>query len=175
MLLLVIVIGGILKGIFTATEASAIAVAYAFALTVIVYREVRLKEIPEILLQAGVTTAVIMLLIGASSGMSWIMTISNIPQTVSQVMLGLSDNPIVIMLMINLLLLFVGTFMDMTPAVLIFTPIFLPIAKALGVGKTTIARVTPFMIPFFIVMFIGLMLITYVSGFSMWLPQLLDL
>ncbi len=207
MLLLVIVIGGILKGIFTATEASAIAVAYAFALTVIVYREVRLKEIPEILLQAGVTTAVIMLLIGASSGMSWIMTISNIPQTVSQVMLGLSDNPIVIMLMINLLLLFVGTFMDMTPAVLIFTPIFLPIAKALGidpvhfgiimianlciglctppvgtclflgcgVGKTTIARVTPFMIPFFIAMFIGLMLITYVSGFSMWLPQLLDL
>jgi len=207
MLLLVIVIGGILKGIFTSTEASAIAVAYAFTLTVIVYREVRLSEIPEILLQAGVTTAVIMLLIGASSGMSWIMTISNIPQTVSQVMLGLSDNPIVIMLMINLLLLFVGTFMDMTPAVLIFTPIFLPIAKALGidpvhfgiimianlciglctppvgtclflgcgVGKTTIARVTPFMIPFFIAMFVGLMLITYVSGFSMWLPQLLDL
>ena len=207
MLLLVIVIGGILKGIFTATEASAIAVAYAFTLTVIVYREVRLKEIPEILLQAGVTTAVIMLLIGASSGMSWIMTISNIPQTVSQVMLGLSDNPIVIMLMINLLLLFVGTFMDMTPAVLIFTPIFLPIAKALGidpvhfgiimianlciglctppvgtclflgcgVGKTTIARVTPYMIPFFIAMFIGLMAITYVSGFSMWLPRLFDL
>jgi len=111
------------------------------------------------------------------------------------------------MLMINLLLLFVGTFMDMTPAVLIFTPIFLPIAKTLGidpvhfgiimianlcvglctppvgtclflgcgVGKTTIARVTPYMIPFFIAMFVGLMLITYVSGFSMWLPRLFDL
>ena len=207
MLLLVIVIGGILKGVFTATEASAIAVAYAFMLSVVFYREVKLTELPEILLQTGVTTAVIMLLIGASSGMSWIMTITNIPQTVSATLLGLSDNPLVIMLMINLLLLFVGTFMDMTPAVLIFTPIFLPIAKALGidpvhfgiilianlciglctppvgtclflgcgVGKTTIARVTPFMIPFFIAMFIGLMLISYVPALSMWLPRVFGL
>lgn len=207
MLLLVIVIGGILKGVFTATEASAIAVAYAFMLSVVFYREVKLKDLPEILLQTGVTTAVIMLLIGASSGMSWIMTITNIPQTVSALLLGLSDNPLVIMLMINLLLLFVGTFMDMTPAVLIFTPIFLPIAQTLGidpvhfgiilianlciglctppvgtclflgcgVGNTTIARVTPFMIPFFIAMFIGLMLISYVPGLSMWLPGLFDL
>ena len=207
MLLLVIVIGGILKGVFTATEASAIAVAYAFMLSVVFYREVKLKDLPEILLQTGVTTAVIMLLIGASSGMSWIMTITNIPQTVSALLLGLSDNPLVIMLMINLLLLFVGTFMDMTPAVLIFTPIFLPIAQTLGidpvhfgiilianlciglctppvgtclflgcgVGNTTIARVTPFMIPFFIAMFIGLMLISYIPGLSMWLPGLFDL
>ncbi len=207
LLLLVIVIGGILKGVFTATEASAIAVAYAFFLSVVLYREVRLSQLPEILLQAGVTTAVIMLLIGASSGMSWIMTISNIPQTVSSGLLGLSDNPIVIMLMINLILLFVGTFMDMTPAVLIFTPIFLPIAKALGlepvhfgiimianlciglctppvgtclflgcgVGKTTIARVTPIMVPFFIAMFVGLMLISYVPEITLWLPQLFGL
>jgi tripartite ATP-independent transporter DctM subunit len=207
MLLLVIVIGGILKGVFTATEASAIAVAYAFMLSVVFYREVKLTELPEILLQTGVTTAVIMLLIGASSGMSWIMTITNIPQTVSATLLGLSDNPLVIMLMINLLLLFVGTFMDMTPAVLIFTPIFLPIAEVLGidpvhfgiilianlciglctppvgtclflgcgVGKTTIARVTPFMIPFFIAMFIGLMLISYVPALSMWLPRVFGL
>lgn len=207
MLLLVIVIGGILKGVFTATEASAIAVAYAFMLSVVFYREVKLTELPEILLQTGVTTAVIMFLIGASSGMSWIMTITNIPQTVSATLLGLSDNPLVIMLMINLLLLFVGTFMDMTPAVLIFTPIFLPIAEVLGidpvhfgiilianlciglctppvgtclflgcgVGKTTIARVTPFMIPFFIAMFIGLMLISYVPGLSMWLPRVFGL
>jgi len=207
MLLLVIVIGGILKGVFTATEASAIAVAYAFMLSVVFYREVKLTELPEILLQTGVTTAVIMLLIGASSGMSWIMTITNIPQTVSATLLGLSDNPLVIMLMINLLLLFVGTFMDMTPAVLIFTPIFLPIAEVLGidpvhfgiilianlciglctppvgtclflgcgVGKTTIARVTPFMIPFFIAMFVGLMLISYVPALSMWLPRVFGL
>ena len=207
MLLLVIVIGGILGGVFTATEASAIAVAYAFILSVIAYREVKLQELPEILLQAGVTTAVIMLLIGASSGMSWIMTITNIPQAVSALLLGMSENPLMIMLMINLLLLFVGTFMDMTPAVLIFTPIFLPIATALGidpvhfgiilianlciglctppvgtclflgcgVGKTTIARVTPFMIPFFVAMFLGLMLITYIPALSMWLPRVFGL
>ena len=207
LLLLVIVIGGILKGVFTATEASAIAVAYAFLLSVVFYREVKLKDLPDILLQAGVTTSVIMLLIGASSGMSWIMTISNIPQSVSILLLGLSDNPLVIMLLINLLLLFVGTFMDMTPAVLIFTPIFLPVAKTLGidpvhfgiimianlciglctppvgtclflgcgVGKTTIARVTPFMIPFFLAMFVGLMAITYLENLSLWLPGLFDL
>ncbi|MBK1876325.1 TRAP transporter large permease [Pelagicoccus mobilis] len=207
MLLLVIVIGGILAGVFTATEASAIAVAYSFLLSVVVYREVKLSELPDILLQAGVTTAVIMLLIGASAGMSWIMTIANIPQTVSAALLQVSENPLVVMLLINLLLLFVGTFMDMTPAVLIFTPIFLPVANELGVsdtqfgiiiianlciglctppvgtclflgcgvGNTTIAKVTPFMIPFFIAMFIGLLLITYVPQISLWLPGILGL
>ncbi len=135
LLLILIVIGGILKGVFTATEAAAIAVVYAFLLSVVVYREVKLREIPELLLHTGITTAVVMLLIGASSGMSWIMTMANIPQTVSAALLGLSDNPIVILLTINVLLLFVGTFMDMTPAVLIFTPIFLPVVSALGMHQ----------------------------------------
>jgi TRAP-type C4-dicarboxylate transport system permease large subunit len=135
LLLILIVIGGILKGIFTATEAAAIAVVYAFILSVVVYREIGLKELPEILLQTGITTAIVMLLIGASSGMSWIMTMANIPQTVSSALLGLSDNPIVILLTINVLLLFVGTFMDMTPAVLIFTPIFLPVVAKLGMHE----------------------------------------
>ncbi len=135
LLLILIVIGGILKGIFTATEAAAIAVVYAFFLSVVVYREIKLKEIPDILLQTGITTAIVMLLIGASSGMSWIMTMANIPQTVSSALLGLSDNPIVILLTINVLLLFVGTFMDMTPAVLIFTPIFLPVVARLGMHE----------------------------------------
>ena len=132
LLLIVIVIGGILGGIFTATEAAAIAVVYSFLLSVVVYREIKMKELPQILLDTGITTAVVMLLIGASSGMSWIMTMANIPQTVSAALLGLSDNPVVILLTINLLLIAVGTFMDMTPAVLIFTPIFLPIVAALG-------------------------------------------
>lgn len=135
LLLILIVIGGILKGIFTATEAAAIAVVYAFLLSVVVYREVKLREIPELLLHTGITTAVVMLLIGASSGMSWIMTMANIPQTVSAALLGLSENPIVILMTINVLLLFVGTFMDMTPAVLIFTPIFLPVVSALGMHQ----------------------------------------
>jgi tripartite ATP-independent transporter DctM subunit len=133
LLLIVIVLGGILKGIFTATEAAAIAVVYAFILAVVIYREVKIKEIPEIMLQCGITTAVVMLLIAASAGMSWIMTYQNIPQDVSAALLSISDNKIIIFLIINILLLFVGTFMDMTPAVLIFTPIFLPVARQLGV------------------------------------------
>jgi tripartite ATP-independent transporter DctM subunit len=132
LLLIVIVIGGILGGIFTATEAAAIAVVYSFLLSVVVYREIPMKDLPQILLDTGITTAVVMLLIGASSGMSWIMTMANIPQTVSAALLGLSENPIIILLTINLLLIFVGTFMDMTPAVLIFTPIFLPVVTSLG-------------------------------------------
>lgn len=135
LLLILIVIGGILGGIFTATEAAAIAVVYAFLLSVVVYREIKLKEIPDLLLKTGITTAVVMLLIGASSGMSWIMTMANIPQTVSAALLGLSDNPMVILLTINVLLLLVGTFMDMTPAVLIFTPIFLPVVVSLGMHE----------------------------------------
>ena len=133
LLLIVIVLGGILGGIFTATEAAAIAVVYAFILAVFVYREVKIKEIPGILLQCGITTAVVMLLIATSSAMSWIMTMENIPQNVSAGLLSISGNKIIILLIINILLLFVGTFMDMTPAVLIFTPIFLPVVKQLGI------------------------------------------
>lgn len=133
--LIVIVIGGILSGIFTATEAAAVAVVYAIILTVGVYREVKIKDLPEILLQTGTTTAIVMILIGASSGMSWIMTMANIPQSVSAALMGVSENPFVILLCINILLLFVGTFMDMTPAVLIFTPIFLPIVVEMGMHE----------------------------------------
>jgi len=127
--------GGILGGVFTATEAAAVAVAYAFILAVFVYREVTWRDLPGILLQTGITTAVVMFLIGASSAMSWLLTTQNIPQSVSRGLLGLSDNPVVILLAINLLLLIVGTFMDMTPAVLIFTPIFLPVVVALGMHE----------------------------------------
>ncbi len=132
LLLIIIVIGGILAGIFTATEAAAIAVAYSLILAVIVYREVKVRELPDILLQSGITTAVVMLLIGSSSGLSWLLTVQNIPQSVSAALLSISSNPVVIFLSINILLLMVGTFMDMTPAVLIFTPIFLPVVQDLG-------------------------------------------
>jgi tripartite ATP-independent transporter DctM subunit len=132
LLLVVIVLAGILGGVFSATEAAAIAVLYAFVLAVLVYREVRLRDLPRILLRCGITTSVIMLLIGTSQAMSWLLAYENIPQSVSRAMLGLSDNPVVILLWINVLLLAVGTFMDMTPAVLIFTPIFLPVVIGLG-------------------------------------------
>ncbi len=129
--LLVVVIGGIVSGIFTATEASAIAVLYTLILG-FVYKEISLKTLPEILLESSATTAIVMLLIGASMSMSWVMSYENIPQSISTVLLGISENEIVILLIINLLLLFVGIFMDMTPAVLIFTPIFLPVVTELG-------------------------------------------
>jgi len=133
LLLIFIVIGGIVAGYFTATEASAIAVLYTFILSVVVYREVKWKEIPRILLDSTVTTAIVMILIGTSMAMSWILAYENIPQGVSAALVALSDNKIVLLLIINIILLIVGTFMDMTPAVLIFTPIFLPVAKQLGI------------------------------------------
>ncbi len=130
--LLVVVIGGIVAGIFTATEASAIAVLYTLLLA-FWYKEISYNDIPKILLESVGTTAIVMLLIGASMSMSWIMSYENIPQDLSNALLGISDNKIVILLIINLLLLFVGIFMDMTPAILIFTPIFLPIVTKLGI------------------------------------------
>ncbi len=129
--LLVVVIGGIVTGIFTATEASAVAVLYTLILG-FVYKEISVKSLPKILLDSSVTTAIVMLLIGASMSMSWVMSYENIPQDISTALLGISDNKIIILLIINLLLLFVGIFMDMTPAVLIFTPIFLPVVTKLG-------------------------------------------
>jgi len=124
--LLVIVVGGIIAGYFTATEASAIAVLYALILSFI-YKEIGFRDMPDILLQSVKSTAVVALLIASCIGLSWIMAYENIPQIVSEALLGISDNPVIILLMINMILLIVGVFMDMTPAVLIFTPIFLPI------------------------------------------------
>ena len=133
LLLIIIVMGGILGGIFTATEASAVAVLYSFILAVIVYREVKWKDLPQLFLQAGVTTSVVFMLIGTSMAMSWVLASQRVPQDISAFLLGLTDNKIVLLLIINLILLAVGTFMDMTPAVLIFTPIFLPIVMDFGI------------------------------------------
>ncbi|WP_416307507.1 TRAP transporter large permease [Neptunicella sp. SCSIO 80796] len=132
--LIFLVIGGIIGGIFTATEAGAIAVFYSMLLSMGVYREVKPAEFPGLLLKAGETTAIVMLLIAASTAMSWLLSYENIPQTFSNFLLGLSDNPIIILLLINLVLIVVGAFLDMTPAVLIFTPIFLPVAMQLGMS-----------------------------------------
>lgn len=133
LLLILIVMGGIIAGYFTATEASAVAVLYTFILSVLIYREVKFKELPSVLLSTALTTAVVMLLIGTSMGMSWILAYTNIPQTVSAALIALTENKFAILLIINFILLFVGAFMDMTPAVLIFTPIFLPVAIGLGI------------------------------------------
>jgi len=131
--LIVLVIGGIVAGYFTATEASAVAVLYSFILSVLVYREVKWKELPKILLESASTTAIVLLLVATSMGMSWIFAYENIPQNTSAALMALSSSKIVILLVINLFLLLVGIFMDITPAVLIFTPIFLPVVTQLGV------------------------------------------
>jgi tripartite ATP-independent transporter DctM subunit len=134
LLLVAIVMGGIILGWFTPTEASAIAVAYTFVLSVVIYREIKWSELPRLLTDSAATTAIVLLLVGTSMGMSWVMSSANIPQTISESLVALSDNPIVLLLIINLLLLVVGTFMDMTPAVLIFTPILLPVVTKLGMS-----------------------------------------
>jgi len=130
--LIVLVIGGILAGIFTATEAGAIAVLYSLLLSGPVYREIGFGDVAPIFLKAAQTTAIVMFLIAASIAMSWILAYENIPAIVGEALVNVSDNPIVILLLINIVLLLVGIFMDMTPAVLIFTPIFLPVAVDLG-------------------------------------------
>ena len=134
LLLIIVVIGGIIGGIFTATEGSAIAVVYSLVLSLFFYKSITWKEIPKILKESAEMTGIIIFLIGVSNIMSWIMAFTGIPTAISTALLGLTDNKFVILFIINILLLFVGTFMDMTPACLIFTPIFLPVCTALGMN-----------------------------------------
>ncbi len=205
--LIVIIIGGILSGYFTPTEASGVAVVYAFLLSVFVYKSIQIKDIPKILVDTAVMTTIVMLIIGASSVLSFVLSFTGLPQAISSLLLGISDNRIVILLIINITLLIVGTFMDMAPALLIFTPIFLPIVKSLGmdpiqfgvmiVMNLSIGTITPpvgnvlfvgcsvarlqvedvmkKLLPFFIAIVAALMFITFVPGFSMWLPGVLGL
>lgn len=120
-------------GIFTATEASGVAVAYALLLSFI-YKSISVKDLPKIILDSAKTTAVIVFLIGVSSIMSWIMAYTEIPKVIANAMMALTNNKIVTLLIINIVLLFVGTFMDPTPAILIFTPIFMPICLEFGMS-----------------------------------------
>ncbi|EGS9234875.1 TRAP transporter large permease [Salmonella enterica] len=133
LLLIVIIVGGIVQGIFTAIEASAIAVVYTLLLTMVFYRTLKIKDLPSILLQTVVMTGVIMFLLATSSAMSFSMSITNIPAALSDMILGISANQLVILLVITVFLLIIGAFMDIGPAILIFTPILLPIMAKLGV------------------------------------------
>ena len=134
LLLIIIVIGGIIGGIFTATEGSVVAVVYSLVLSLFFYRSISLKDLPKIFKESAEMTGIIIFLIGVSSIMSWVMAFTNIHTAVSNGLLAISSNKIVIFLLINVILLIVGTFMDMTPACLIFTPIFLPVCTALGMN-----------------------------------------
>ena len=134
LLLVFIVLGGILGGVFTATESAVISVAYAFVLEFVVYRDIKISEMWDILAKSAETTGVVMMIIGASTAMSWIMTMSNAPAQIAEALMYFGNSKVALLIIINIILLIVGTFMDMTPAVLIFTPIFLPIAHSLGIS-----------------------------------------
>ena len=206
LIVIVIVIGGILGGIFTATEGSAIAVVYATVLSLI-YKSFKIKDIPRIVLESAKTTGIITFMIGLSSIMSWAMAFTEIPDMIATAILGLTTNKYLILLLINVLLLVVGTFMDVTPAILIFTPILLPICTAFGmspihfgillcfnlsigtitppvgtilftgcrVGGVTIESVIKYMLPYFAIIFVALLLVTYFPAISMFLPKILGL
>ena len=131
LLLIVIIIGGILLGVFTATEASAVAVAYSVILALL-YKGITLKDLPGIILKSAKMTGIITLMIGLSSIMSWVMAFTSLPDLIAGAILSLTSNQYVILVLMNIILLIVGTFMDPTPAVLIFTPIFLPICQTFG-------------------------------------------
>lgn len=205
-LMIVIVIGGLLAGFFTATESAVIAVGYSFVLGLI-YRQLTMKNLPSVIAGAARTTAVVMLLVAVSSALSWVLSYAMIPQSISAALLSLADSKAVILLLMMLILLVVGAFMDPTPAILIFTPIFLPIALEMGVdpihfglmitfnlslgtitppvgnilfiaAKVGGVRVEPMirqMLPFFVALLAGLLLVMFVPQITMALPNLLGM
>lgn len=132
--LIIIVIGGIIKGMFTPTEGSVVAVVYTLILSMLFYRTITIKGLIEIFAESAKMTGIIVFLIGVSTIMSWVMAFTGVPQAISSLILGLTNNKFLILLLMNLLLLFIGTFMDVTPAILIFTPIFLPIVQSFGMS-----------------------------------------
>jgi tripartite ATP-independent transporter DctM subunit len=205
LLLIIIVIGGIITGIFTATEGSVVAVVYSLILSLFFYKTITFKDLYGIFKESAESTGLIVFLIGVSSIMAWVMAFTGIPAAVSNALLSISNSPVVILLIINIVLLFIGTFMDITPAVLIFTPIFLPICQGFGmsaiqfgimitfnlcigtitppvgnilfvgvkVAKTKIENVIGKLIPYYVAIFIVLLLTTYVPAVSMWIPTLM--
>lgn len=132
LLMIVVVIGGILSGFFTATESAAVAVVYCLVLGFI-YRTLNLKALPAILVDAGRTTSIVMLLVGVSSALSFVMAFARVPDLIGDLILGITENPTLILIIIMVILLAVGTFMDPTPAILIFVPIFAPLVSDFGI------------------------------------------
>jgi tripartite ATP-independent transporter DctM subunit len=131
---MVIILGGILSGVFTATESASIAVLWAFFVTMFIYRDYQWNELPKLIHRTVKTVTIVMILIGFAASFGYLMTLMQIPAQVTGVFVSVSDNPLVILLMINLLLLMLGTLMDMAPLILILTPILLPVVVSLGVS-----------------------------------------
>jgi len=201
----VIILGGIMSGVFTATESGALACIYSFILAAFVYKELPLSSIFMVLKRTLKTVSMVFFLIAASAAFGWVLAFLQIPSAITDLMLGISDNPIIILLIINILLLLLGAPMDMAPMILIMTPILLPVVTSFGmdpvqfgiililnagiglltppvgtvlfvgsaIGKVSIPQATKAMMPFFYALLIVLLIITYVPGVVMWLPNLL--
>ena len=133
LILVGIIFGGVRSGVFTASESSNIAVVYALFVTLLVYRSLSWTEFVEATLGAVRTTAMVLLVIGCAASFGWLLAYLKVPADIVTFMRGVSDNPLMILLMINIALLVLGTFMDMSPLIVITTPIFLPVATAFGV------------------------------------------
>jgi tripartite ATP-independent transporter DctM subunit len=204
---MVIILGGILSGVFTANESASIAVLWAFFVTMFIYRDYQWRDLPKLVHRTVKTVTIVMILIGFAACFGYLMTLMQIPLKVTAFFISLSDNKYVILFMINIMLLMLGCLMDMSPLILILTPILLPVVKTLGVdpvhfgmimmvnlgmGLITppvgtvlfvgsaistlkIGVVARAMRPFFVALFVVLLMVTYVPWLSLWLPRLLGL
>jgi C4-dicarboxylate transporter, DctM subunit len=133
LLMPIIILGGILSGVFTATESAVVAVVYGAVLSMLIYRELHLRDVPRILVTSAKLTGMVMLVVGMSTTFAWILTVERVPQTITEWMLSMSPGPWVFLLFVNVLMLIVGMFIDATPAMITFTPILYPIAQKLGI------------------------------------------
>ena len=204
---MVIILGGILSGAFTATESAAVACVWAFFVTMFIYRDYKWSDLPKLVHRTVKTVTIVMILIGFAASFGYIMTIMQLPDQVTTFFTTISDNKYVILFSINIMLLLLGTLMDMAPLILILTPILLPVMQGLGVhpvhfgmimmvnlgmglitppvgsvlfvgsavAKLPIETVTKALYPFFVALFLVLMLVTYIPGLSLWFPSLFGL
>lgn len=202
-----IILGGILSGVFTATESASIAVVWAFFVTMFIYRDYKWKDLPKLMHRTVKTVTIVMILIGFAASFGYIMTMMQIPLKITMLFTSLSTEAWVILACINIMLLVLGTLMDMAPLILILTPILMPVIKSIGidpvhfgmimmvnlgiglitppvgavlfvgsaVAKLKIEQVVTAMKPFFVILLIVLMLVTYVPQISLWLPRTMGL
>lgn len=203
MMAMVIILGGILSGVFTATESAAVAVVWSFFVTMFIYRDYKWRDLPKLMHRAARTISIVMILIGFAASFGYILTLMEIPMKITTAFLTLSDNRYVILMCINVMLLLLGTVMDMAPLILILTPILLPVIVGVGVdpvhfgmimlvnlgiglitppvgavlfvgaavGKVTIEATVKALLPFYVALFLVLMMVTYIPAISLWLPS----
>ncbi len=205
MMTAVIIILGVVGGVFTATESAAVACLYAFIVTFFIYREIPLKAMSSILKNSLKTLAMVLALLACSNAFAWVLSFLQVPVLVTNALLTVSENPIVILLLINIMLLALGCIMDMAPLIMITTPILLPVVTSIGmspyqfgimmilnlalglctppvgavlfvgcsIGKIPLEKATRNLMPFYFVMLVMLMCVTFIPAVSLWLPSVL--